>query len=147
MYNLTNSPSGPLGQAGMSNASTRPEGLFANGPATFNNFGRGLSNFTGSLGDKASGLFSRMFGGLFGGEGNIAPAAPMAPNMAPPMIPGGAPSLFGRPGVSGNRPLGGGSMPQPNAAGSPMSQAMSSNAGQAGAPGGGFLSRFMSGGN
>jgi hypothetical protein len=142
MYNLTNSPSGPLGQAGMSNASTRPQGLFANGPATFNNFGRGISNFTGSLGDKASGLFNRMFGGLFGGQGNLAPAAPA-----------GSPSLFGQPGVPGSQgtatPLPG-HMQQgsPGAApSSPMAQAMNPNAGQAGAPGGGFLSRFMSGGN
>jgi hypothetical protein len=144
-YNLTNSPSGPLGGAGMSNASTRPQGLFANGPASFNNFGKGLENFTSSLGGKAQGLFQKLFGGLFGGQGGLAPEAPPAPT--------GVPSLFGQPSQPGmqgapnpgaipmNNPVSNSSL-----GGNPMLAAMGGpKAPGAGAPGAGFLSRFMGG--
>jgi hypothetical protein len=92
MYNLTNSPNGPLGGAGQSNNSTMPRGLFANASPAFNNFGKGLESFTNNVGAKAKGVFGQLFGNLFGGDGGMA---------NDPTSNGGAPSLFGQPGQPG----------------------------------------------
>jgi hypothetical protein len=151
MYNLSNSPNGPLGQAGMASGSTMPQGLTANAPATFNNFGKGIENFYSGLGDKASGLWGRMFGGLFGGDGGLLGGKGTGVlgggTPTPRNLTNGVQSIFGQPG-------------QPGAQGSPMVGNPIANAtAEAGAPsivstgdmigapsGGGFLSRFMGGG-
>jgi hypothetical protein len=145
MYNLLNSPNGPLGQAGMSNSSTRPQGIFSNAPASFNNFGRGLDSFTSSLADKAQGLYQKVFGGLFGGEGTIATQNPTPQ--------GGVPSLFGEPGQPGNQgtptqsnPIAMATAQGTNPVSNVMQQQSQNNVNpltQSGMDGGGILSKFI----
>jgi hypothetical protein len=66
----------------MTNASTRPQGLFANGSAQNNNFGKGFESFRNRM--------QEMFAPLFGGNGSLATATtppattPPAPGTTPP---------------------------------------------------------------
>ena len=76
MYNLSNSPPGPLGGAGMASNSTQPSGLFTNAGPSFNNFGKGLDSFTTGLRDKLGALMEKINPSPDGGMGSEAPQAP-----------------------------------------------------------------------
>jgi hypothetical protein len=136
----------------MSNASTRPQGIFSNAPASFNAFGKGIESFTNTVGDKAHNLFKQVFGGMFpgqqegtfGGEGAITPQNPTPQ--------GGAPSLFGQPGQPGNQgtPTQSNPIALATAQGTnPVSNVFPGNSNNtnpltpSGMDGGGILSKFM----
>jgi hypothetical protein len=136
MYNLTNAP----GTAGMSNASTQPPGLFNN---ALSRFGQGAQSFAervGGASGKAQDIMQRLFGNLFGGQGSLTPGPDGGgfPGQGP-LLPPESPDHFVGQGGPLSPVLGGG---QPD---------NSARRGFPGAPfnpqpGGGFLSRFMPGG-
>lgn len=101
MYDLSTSPSGPLGQAGQANSSTMPQGIFSNGPAlSLGNSGNPMfnsdSNSKGMNGPMA-GILSKFMGGQMpnapqmgmqqGSQGQMPPGGFMG-RMPPGMPPG-----------------------------------------------------------
>jgi hypothetical protein len=112
--NFLNSPPGPLGQAGQSSTSTQPNYLFNNASPQFSKFGQGAQKFgeriAGAPG-KAQDVLSRLFGNLFGGQGDLAQPQPQGfPGQGEPVqggFPGqGAPVAGTFPG-QGQGPLAG----------------------------------------
>jgi hypothetical protein len=132
--NFLNSPPGPLGQAGQSSTSTQPPSLTSgNGSPQFNRFGQGAQSFAdriGGAGGKAQDVLSRLFGNLFGGQGDLAQGFPGQ----------GEPVQGGFPGQ-----LPGQGAPQGGPLASVLGGGKPSITGQG--QGGGFLSRFMQGQN
>jgi hypothetical protein len=158
MYNLTNSTPGQFpGQAGMSNSSTQPQGLFNNAGSPIGRFGQGVQSFADRIGGasgKAQDVLQKLFGNLFGADGSFGQmnGAPPHPEglPSPDSLPTGAqgpllgPDATGMPNFGGPLPgpLDGAPGPRPfPGQGAPV---------QGGFPGqgqgGGFLSRFMPGG-
>jgi hypothetical protein len=135
--NFLNSPPGPLGQAGQSATSTQPPSLFNNASPQFSRFGQGAQKFgeriAGAPG-KAQDVLSRLFGNLFGGQGDLAQPTPGASSLFPGQ---GAPVQGSFPGqgapVAGAFPGQGGVLAQPSITGP----------GQGPGQGTGILNRFM----